>query len=221
MIAGIIGMLAAVVIFILIALFSAKQPNPTIAVPLGNFLASQGFARLDASSAPFKVISNILSSTADDTFIAQIYQNKADNILICWCSSSDGGNNSILSAIPGRCGTTPWILLSLPPSGGVGAPWIRKSFEALGRKSKRSSFSKLESNPFGESIDFYIHEGGKIPDFPKEFIGALPQFGNILLRSMGGMILIERLSTSRGDSWDDEARIILNLTKRIKLQLGT
>ena len=61
MIAGILGMLAAVVIFILIALFSAKQPNPTIAVPLGNFLASQGFAPLDPASAPFKDIANILS----------------------------------------------------------------------------------------------------------------------------------------------------------------
>ena len=221
MIAGIVGMLAAVVIFILIAVFSAQKANPTIALPLGNFLTSQGFSRIDASTPLFKEISNILSSTADDTFISQIYQKKTENILVCWCTNSDGSDNAILGVLPQDFSTTPWMLLSLPTIGGLSAALIRKSFAALGKKSKRSSFSKAEVGLYGESIDLYLPENGKIPAFPERFINALPQFGNILLRSMGKLILVERLSVSRSDSWEDEAKHILQLTQKIKFSLST
>lgn len=219
MIEGMIGMFIAVLIFIFIILFSKAKPNPTIAIPLGNFLAEQGFVLLDLSNSLFKEISSVLRSTAHNSFIVQMYKRDSDQIVVCWISDSDGGTNSLVAAIPKTGSRGPWIIVSLPTIKGTGANLIRKLFEVSGSKYKGLAFSRVESNSLGQSIDLYIPRGAEIPRFKDELINLISQLGNVIIRSAGRMVLVERLSINRNETWEQEARELLRVTKLLECHL--
>ncbi|MGC8719445.1 MAG: hypothetical protein ACP5TY_05495 [Thermodesulforhabdaceae bacterium] len=216
MIAGIIGIFVAFLIFVCIILFAKPKPDPTIAVPLNNFLTQQGFVPVDQSDSVFNEISNALRSTAHNSLIVQMYRRYSDDIVVCWVSNSNGHNNNLVAVAPQTVQTEPWIMLSLPSIKGMGANFIRKFFELSGLKSNRSVFSKVEPSITGQSIDLYIPKGGGIPSLNSELINLIPRLGNIILRSTGNKLLVERISINREETWEQGARELIRITQLVR-----
>jgi hypothetical protein len=83
-------------------------------------------------------------------------------------------------------------------------------------KSNRSVFSKVEPSILGQSIDLYIPKGGGIPSLNNEFINLIPRLGNIILRSTGNKLLVERISINREETWEQGARELIRITQLVR-----
>ncbi|QGU32692.1 hypothetical protein [Thermochromatium tepidum] len=220
MIEGIIGMLVALLVFVLIALFSKRTPNPAIALPLNTVMTSQGFTLLDSADPILKAIKDAYRLTGTTAFIEQTYKRPKDGCIICWLADSDGANNHLVAAlIQNKTDDTGiWVMLCLPGLQGAGGNLIRKSF-ALSLSS--SALQRIESGAgqAGRGCELYVKRGDPLPSFKEGFLDLLQSCGNLILRVMDSVILIERLSLNRTETWEREAKELLRLTEALRAGL--
>ncbi len=136
--------------------------------------------------------------------------------MVCWIADSDGSNNSLLSAIPQRDSAGDWVLFLLPTLKGISGQVIRKGFE-LSLPSSGLSKARLDSlSQSGIEYDLYVLSGSSMPTFCEGFVSLIHRLGNIVLRSSQGIVLVERVSISRSETWEQEARELLRITKLLK-----
>ncbi|MEJ5299535.1 MAG: hypothetical protein WHS38_00930 [Thermodesulforhabdaceae bacterium] len=219
MIAGIVGILVAFLVFLLVILFWKRKPNPTIAIPLSNFLTSQGFTPVDSSDPVIKSIRDAYSLTTYGIFIEQVYRRVGDDLTVCWLTDSHGTTNHLVAAIPKMDKNGTWVMLHLPGIKGMSGNFIRKLF---GFSLSSSNLEKVESGISGKSAtncELYVKSGDPMPFFRDEFINLLPQCGNIILRSTESITLVERLSIHVTETWEQEAGELLRTANLLKTWL--
>jgi len=217
-IAGIIGISVAFLIVVLVILFGKKKLDPTISVPLNNFLTSQGFTLVESTDPIFRSITDACRLTMHAAYIEQVYKKAGDDCAVCWLRNVNGPTNHLVAAIPKANNSVAWIMLFIPGLKGVGGNIIRKSFGL----SLPRHFRKMESGASGQSAiqyDLYVKGGESMPSFKDEFIQLLPQCGNMILRSTGSMMLVERISLNKTETWEQEAIELLRITELLKAWL--
>lgn len=214
MVAGLIGIAVAVAIFVLVLLFANPQPNPAIAKPLKEVLLPLGFRFLDTADPLLPEIKATLRATAYEGVLEQAYRRGIDDLVLCWVSDSD--NNHLVAMIAQPFPSEAWILLHLPSAKGIVGSMVRKMFDvALSRRH----FVKVEPEILGASstgFELYTQTRTALPTFEAQFINVLPHCGNLILRSSGQRLLIERLSLSRQEPWDEEIRQLVRTTTLIQ-----
>lgn len=216
MIAGIVGMLVAFLIVVLVILFGKRKLDPTISLPLNNFLTSQGFTLVDPTDPILKAIRDACRLTMYSAYIEQVYKRAGDDCVVCWLGDSDGTTNHLVAAIPKANKSGTWVMLFIPGMKGMSGNFIRKSFEL----SLSSNFTKMEPGVLGQSAiqgDLYVKSGDSMPSLKDEFVNLLPQCGNMILRSAGFTVLVERLSLNKTETWEQEARELLRITELLKV----
>ena len=215
MIAGIIGIFVAFLIVVLVILFGKKKLEPTISIPLNNFLTSQGFTLVEPTDPTFMKITDACRLTMQPVYIEQVYKRVGDDYVVCWLRNVNGPTNHLVVAIPNPNNSGAWIMLFIPGLKGMSGNIIRKSFEL----SLPRHFRKMELGPWGQSAiqyDLYVKGGESMPYFKDEFIQLLPQCGNLILRSTGSLMLIERFSLNRAETREQEARELLRITELLR-----
>lgn len=212
MIAGIVGIFIAFLIVFLVLFFGKRKPDQKIALQLNNYLTLQGFALLDTKDHIYKEIANTCKITKYPTYIEQVYRRMGDDYVICWLADFNGSTNHIVAAFPKDKNIGTWIMLLIPGISGVSGKFIRKSFEL----TLSSNFTRMELKVLGQlnmEGDLYVKKGEAIPHLKNEFINLLPQCGKIVVRSGGSVVLLERISVTRTETWEEEARELLQITK--------
>lgn len=211
MIAGIVGIIVAFLIFVLVLLLTKREPNPKIAVPLNQFLTSQGFVLLDPSDPMIKTIKDDFRAIGFTSFVEQTYKRSSDNCVVCWTTNYDN-ENRFIALIPQTIQSGAWILFFFPTIKGIGEKIVRKGFEI----SVGHQFSKINLDiPF----DLYIQNGTSMPPFKADFFTLLLQCGNIILRSTGSIVLIERVAITMRETIEQEVRELLKITQLLKEHL--
>jgi hypothetical protein len=217
MIEGLIGMALAFVIFVLVLLFAKRKPDAKIASELNKIMKIQGFTTIDSSDPTLKPVREAFSLTAYPVYIEQAYHRTQDGLMICWVStSSDGANNSLASVIPQKVFTGRWILLHLPSIKGAVLNIIQKGYEKI---ILSRGFNKVKGELLPSSMvefNLYLQDGDSIPRFTEEIIHFIRNSGNLVIRSTGSSLIIERISITRSETWEREASEILRISQSIK-----
>lgn len=217
MIEGLLGIFLAFVIFILVLFFGKRKPNQKVAIPINKALSHEGFINLDLSDSKIQPVKEAFKATVPyPIFIEQAFHRPQDDLMICWISNTEGGNNDLISLIPQKVKTGRWILFSIPAIKGKIGNIFRKSNEL---SLSTAGFKKIEHHFFAQSIEhleLYIHKNDFIPSFHSDFYNVLQECGNVVIRSAGSNILIERISPYISESWEQEVRELLRITKLIR-----
>lgn len=217
MIEGLLGILLAFVIFVLVLFFGKRKPNQKVAIPLNKALSSEGFINLELSDPKIQSVKEALKSIVlYPVFIEQAFHRPQDDLMICWVSNTEGDNNSLISVIPQKIKTGRWILFSMPSIKGKIANIFRKGNEL---SLSSAGFNKVEHYFSDQSINYselYVHKNSFTPTFHSDFYNVLQQCGNVVIRSTGSNILIERISPYRSESWEQEVRELLRITQLIR-----
>ncbi len=218
MIDALIGVSITFLIVVLGLLFWKRKPDPKIAVPINNILTSQGFILLDQSDPIIKEIKDAFRSTAYTGYVEQAYRRMSDDYVVCWTTDSEDTTNRLIAKIPQTRISGAWILFFLPSIKGIGEKIIRKGFELSVSDFSSFKFSKVKPDILDQSVQFdlYIQDGTSMPSFKSDFLNLLPQCGNIVLRSTGSIVLLERISIHRTETWEQEARELLRITQLLK-----
>ncbi len=216
MIEGLLGIFLAFVIFILVLFFAKRKPNQKVAIPINKALSQEGFINLDLSDSKIQSAKEAFKSIVPySVFIEQAFYRPQDDLIICWVSNTEGDNNALISVIPQKVKTGRWILFSIPAIKGKIGNIFRKSNEL---SLSTAGFKKIEHHFFAQSIEhleLYINKNDFIPSFHSDFYNVLPQCGNVVIRSTGSKVLVERISPYRSESWEQEVRELLRVTQLI------
>lgn len=214
MIEGLLGIFLAFVVFILVLFFGKRKPNQKVAIPINKALSHEGFINLDLSHPKIQSVKEAFKATVPyNIFIEQAFHRTQDDLIICWVSNTEGDNNSLISVIPQRVKTGRWILFYLPSIKGKIGNILRKGNEL---SLSSSGFNKVEHYFSDQSIKYselYIHKNSFTPTFHSDFYNVLQQCGNVVIRSTGSNILIERISPYRSESWEQEVKELLKITQ--------
>ncbi len=210
-------MVVAFIIFVLVLLFAKRKPDPNIASELNAVMRLQGFTMIDSSDSILKPVREAFSLTAYPVYIEQAYHRAQDGILICWVSTStDGANNSLISVITQTVPTGSWILLHLPSIQGMALNIVQKGYEGL---ILSKGFNKVKGESLSPSMvefSLYLKDGDPIPRFKEGFIHLIRQFGNLTIRSTGSIVIVERISITRSETWEREAYETLRIAQSLK-----
>lgn len=216
MIEGLLGIFLAFVIFVLVLIFGKRKPNQKIAIPLNRALSSEGFIKLDLSDPKIQSIKEAFKATVPyPVFIEQAFHRIQDDLIICWISNTKGDNNDLISVITQKIKTGKWILLYYPSLQGRIGNIIRKVHEL----SISWGFTKVRPEVFGQSttqFDLYIRKNESIPLFHSEFFDVLKQSGNVIIRSSGSVLLIQKISLIKGETWEQEIKELLRVTQLVR-----
>ncbi len=194
MIAGLIGMLAALIVFVLIALLSGRRIDPKIAGPFNLFLTEIGFAPIRSSDPIYKKIRDALRLTQYLGYVEQIYRRAQDDCVLVWTLDSEDTNHRVIALIAQTPPSAPWVLCLFPGLTGSLRNIVRKTF-ALSLSG--SGFRRIEMADLGslnQQADLYAQGNNALPSFSKGFTDRLQQCGNIVLRSDGSLVLLERIA---------------------------
>jgi len=218
MIAGIIGMIVAFVIVVLVIFWGKRKLDPTISLPLHNFLTSQGFTVIDRTDPIFDAIAAACRLTLCDSYIEQIYKRAGGDYAVCWLSNVNGPTKHLVAAIPKADNRGTWVMLFIPGMRGVSGKIIRKGVEL----TLSSKFRKAQAGVLGQSAmeyDLYVEKNDQITPLGDGFFHLLPQCGNVIIRSAGPIVLVERISLNRAEGGDQEAGELLRITELLKSRL--
>lgn len=214
MVAGVIGMAVALGIFLLVLFLAKPKPNPAIADPLKAVLISLGFTFMETTDPLLPEINATLRATAYAGTLEQAYRRSIDDLVVCWVSDSD--NNHLVSMIAQPFPSEPWILLYLPAAKGMIGSIVRKMFDVA---LSPSHFVRVEPEVLGtSSTRFELYSPPRVapPSFEAKFVNMLRHCGNLILRSSGQRLLIERLSLSPQEPWEEEIRQLVRLTMMLQ-----
>lgn len=167
------------------------------------------------SSPKVKAIKSVLQQINYRAFIEQAYLKGQEDTCICWITNSEGDTNSLISAMPQNSCPKAWILLYLSGMQGGSSgfvQWLYKKMCAV------SDFTRVHVEALGEGSDLrlFVKCTQAIPNFDYKFIDAVKQCGSVIIRSTDKTILLERLSLNQNQSWQDEAKWLLNATTLLK-----
>lgn len=215
MIEGLLGILLAFVIFILVLFFGKRKPDQKIYTVLNKVMQSLGFSNLEHSNPEVQAIKEALKLTIPHlVYLEQAFYRSDDDLIVCWINKRiESDNNALISVIPQKMKTGNWILANLPSIKGKIGNIINKSYE-LSLSSLK--FTKLDSHFFGQPTNqfaLFVHKNEPLPSFSSEFFNLLQQVGNVIIRSSGKILLIERISVFRDETWEQEAKELLRITK--------
>lgn len=131
MIEGLLGIILAIVIFILVLFFVKRKPDQKIAFELNNTMTSLGFTNLELSNPKIKAIREALRLTAPyPVYLEQAFHRIKDDLIICWITTStESNNNALVSVLTQKIKTGRWILFNLPSIKGKVSNIINKSYE--------------------------------------------------------------------------------------------
>ncbi|URR34979.1 hypothetical protein NBE99_10060 [Thermosynechococcus sp. HN-54] len=214
MVVGLIGIAIAIVIFCLVLLFVNPQPNPAIANPLKEVLLPLGFQFLDTVDPLLPDIKATLRATAYEGVLEQAYRRGVDDLVLCGVADSD--NNHLVAMIAQPFPSEPWILLHLPSAKGMIGSMVRKMFDVA---LSRCHFVRVEPEVLGvpsTQFELYTQTRAALPTFEAKLINVLPHCGNLILRSSGQKLLIERLSLTRQEPWEEEIWQLVRTTTLIQ-----
>ncbi|QIK37507.1 hypothetical protein GWK36_05405 [Caldichromatium japonicum] len=148
MIAGLLGMLAALVIFVL-ALFTGRRIDPKIAGPFNQFMTKSGFTPLKPSDPVYKETKDAARLTRYIGYVEQIYRRAQDDCTLCWTLDAEDTNHRLIALLRQSQPSKLWILCLLPDLSGS-RNIIRKTF-ALSLAG--SGFQRVEMADLGPLAD--------------------------------------------------------------------
>ncbi len=216
MMAGFIGIGLAFLFLVLVVVFGKRKRDPAIKNPLNNLLPSQGFSPIDPFDPILKPVTQAFKSTAYAVYVEQAFKKGTAQELFCWLHTqarhSQHPDNNLIATIPNSANNGEWVFLFLPGISGFGGNLIHKSFEL---SLLSSGFSKIETpalGPLSKQASLYVLGNASGPLLKEELIQKLPQCGNIVLRSGGSMVLIERIDLTRSETRENEAKELLRIS---------
>lgn len=220
MIAAIVGIFLAFLVIILVVLVAERKGVPAVSVALEQELTTQGFKAMDRFDPVIEPIIRVCKPTADAVYVEQAFRRDADQEWFFWIQTKARRTarcvNHLLAAFPSPNNIGKWVLLFLPEMTGLGSTAVRKTFEL---SLKSSCYTKIENraeHPLALQYDLFVYENTPLPLLNSVPINKLPQCRNVLLRSAGNIIAVERISTDRNEIVANEVDNLLHVARFIK-----
>jgi len=215
MIEGLLGIILAIVIFILVLFFVKRKPDQKIASEINRVMTSLGFINLELSNPKIKEIREAFRLTAPyPVYLEQVFHRIKEDLIVCWITTTtESNNNALVSIIPQKIRTGKWILSNIPSVKGKIANIISKSYEL---SLSSLNFTKVNNHFFGQSnnhFTLYVHKNDPLPSFKNEFFNVLEQCGDVIIRSSGTIVLIERILVVRDETLEKEAKELVRITQ--------
>jgi len=215
---GLLGIFLAFLIFILVLFFVKRKPDQKVAFEIKSVMTSLGFINLEPSNPKIQEIREAFRITAPyPVYLEQIFHRIKDDLIICWISTStESNNNALVSILPQKNKTTKWILFNLTSVKGKMGNIIKKGYEL---SLSSLNFTKVNNHFWGQTnqhFTLFVHKNEPVPSFKSEFFNLLQQCGDVIIRSSGTIILIERISATIDEPWEQEAKELVRITQLLK-----
>jgi hypothetical protein len=218
MMEGLLGIFLAFLIFILVLFFVKRKPDQKVALEIKNAMKSFGFINLEPSNPKIQEIREAFRLTAPyPVYLEQVFHRIKDDLIICGFSkSTESNDNSLVSLLTQKIRTSKWILFNLTSVKGKIGNIIKKGYELF---LLSLNFTKVNNYFWGKSnknFTLFINKNELVPFFINEFFNVLQQCGDVIIRSSETIILIERISATKDEPWEQEAKDLIRITQLLK-----